>query len=252
MEDAHTLDSILKQINNSLPRKLDYIKKEPVAPTLCSKAYMAMGLSAPYTPIRVQESCNSKLVGILIAHPNTPLSKRQIVGKLDYYHHRSGDAVDFFCVGFGAYWPKGYYRDQQKVTKINGADWYFSNKAFTNVIEQLEAESKWQYSGETELLLMMAKKDPNGITSLDFDSSIVCNLDSMVLNNAISSVGNFFESIFRFARNNDSSGDVLRYSDQQGFQVVQSALKEVVLSLLPKQIEDSFKKAEHFAVRSIK
>ena len=41
------------------------------------------------------------------------------------------------------------------------------------------------------------------------------------------------------------------FSDEQGLRTGGSALKRVVLSLLPRQLEDDYRHAEHFAIRDI-
>ena len=56
--------------------------------------------------------------------------------------------------GYGAYWYESY-PDGQVVTKIEGVDWSFSDKMFVCFINDLETYSKWEYSGESELLMAL-------------------------------------------------------------------------------------------------
>lgn len=250
MYDAHSLNEIIERIDSDLPRRVEYLKKEPIV-TIGHMTSFDMDTPTRYQTVKVQEERNSKLIGILLAHPQSTISKNEIIGHLNYFHYRSGEAIDFFCVGYGAYWPESHYPDQNTLTKIDGVDWLFSEKAFTNVIYELEAETKWQYSGETELLLISVRKEENGKTTMDYSSAIVCNLEAMQKDHAFSSVRSFFEGIFRFARINSCSDETWGLSDQHGLKVGESAIKDAVLSLLPNNLKSLYKKAEHYAVRNI-
>jgi len=210
-----------------------------------------MDVSTRYETVHVDEERNSKLIGILFTHPNAPLAKSEIVDHLNQFHYRSGEAVDFFCVGYGTYWPDNYQADMRKVTLIDGTDWFFSDAAFSQVIDEIQDLTKWQYSGETELLLLSAIKDDSGLGKLDFGSAIVCNLEMMKKDNAFSSVRAFFEEVFRFAKKNSSEIPTWGLSDTTGLSVASSSLKDAVLSLLPENLKDSYKKAEHYAIRNI-
>ncbi len=251
MVEAHSLGTILEKIDSELPRKVVLLKNEPVEETTWFMTSLDMNKPTRYQKVRVRENRNTKLVGLLFAHPNAPISKNEIVNHLNHFHHRSGEAVDFFCVGYGAYWPKDQYPDQIKATCIDGVDWFYSDKAFSKVVDELESETKWTYSGETELLLITARKSSDGKTSLDYGTAVVCNLEAMLKDKAFSSVRSFFEGVFRFAKQNTASNEAWGLSDERGLLVGKSAIKEAVLSLLPKTLRDSYKQAEHYAVKNI-
>lgn len=68
---------------------------------------------------------------------------------------------------------------------------------------------------------------------------------------AFTSVRAFFEGIFRFAKKNSSSNPAWGLSDAASLSVAGSSLKQAVLSLLPSSLKDSYKKAEHYAIRNI-
>ena len=97
MYEAFSLDKIVSKVGSVLPRKVVFTKKEP---ELVMHHMTSLNMNSPtrYKTVRVEESRNSKLIGILFAHPNTPLAKSEIVDHLNQFHYRSGEAVDFFCV----------------------------------------------------------------------------------------------------------------------------------------------------------
>lgn len=250
MIGAHSLDDIKNKISSDLPRTIGGLRREPVHEI----GYMTTFESrrqTRYQNVRFEEQCDSKLVGILLAHPNALSAQQEIVGHLSHFHLRSGEAVDFFCVGYGAYWPPSYYADQTVVASIEGTDWYFSETAFSEVIDQLEEETQWSYSGENELILLSAHKGNDDKAELDFGSAIVCNLERMGSDGAFSSVRSFFTQIFRFAKLKTASDPAWAFSDHAGVGIGKSVIKDGVLGLLPSSLRQRYKQAEHYAVRDI-
>lgn len=204
-----------------------------------------------YQTVQVHETRNSKLVGIQFCHPKSSLAKAEIIGHLSHFHLRSGEAVDFFCVGYGAYWPAEHFADQTPVAKIDGVDWLFSDSAFSSAIDEFEKETNWKYSGETELLLVTARKEGNGSATLDYETAIVCNLEAMAQDKAFSSVRSFFSKIFHFAKSYTQNDPTWGLSDKKGIVVGKSALKDAILSVLPKSLSDAYQRGEHYTIRSL-
>ena len=190
-----------------------------------------------------------RMTGILFARPNLPLAKMSVVDNLDYFHQRSGKNIDFFCAGYDIY-PSLFVRETgPPITRVDGVGWYFSNIAFNDLREKIEHFSNWNYRGGVELLLINTVFNRIGYCAeFQFDSSIVCDLDKMIQINAIDAVESFFESIFKYAERCDIDDPTWGFSDQQGGNVVVSALKRLVLSVLPNDIGEDVKKACNFAV----
>ncbi|MEH6592659.1 MAG: hypothetical protein V7746_20500 [Halioglobus sp.] len=250
MYDAASLSSIKTKISSMLPRAIRVSRKEPIS----EMGYMtsqSMNRPTRYQLVHSSEKRQSKLVGILLCNPSSPLAESEILGHLPFFHVRSGDAVDFFCAGYGAFWPADHHADRRVVSRIGGEDWLFSNEAFLQVIEEIEGESKWEYGGETELLLIPAQKESSGEVSFDYNSAIVCNLEAMSKDGAFSSVRAFFDDIFRYAKSNEATGTAWGFSDKKGLEVASDFLKESLIAMLPKQIGSAYKKAAHYAIRKI-
>lgn len=141
-----------------------------------------------------------KLVGILFSQPETQLSKVEIIPHLEYFHHRSGNAVHFFCGGYGAYLPPDEYPDKIPVTKISRAQWYFSSNLFNQLRGEIEKRTTWHYSGGTDILIFDIKK-LRGNKEVVIKDVALFSLEEMKHNGIIHSVREFFEEIFRFAEN---------------------------------------------------
>lgn len=144
-----------------------------------------------------QPKC-SKNVGILFCNPNHKFAKEQILDRIDQYYHGSDEYIDFYLTGYGAYWDDTY-KDKQVVCKVNGVEWYYSEKEYRNFINKLEEISEWKYKGECEVLFF----EYNNRT-LDFENSISIWLDKSIKNKEIYSVANEFEKIFRYYKAGDN------------------------------------------------
>lgn len=160
-----------------------------------------------------------KAIGILIGNPNCEFVKNNIINKVSQYHHRSGNTIDFYFPGYGAYWFESI-PDGETICKINGVDWSFSPEKFNDFLIELESKSKWQYSGETELLILNYK---NG--ALDFSEVLVFWLDRMVKEGVIYSPSNFFESIFRMFKQNHT---IERTSDKLSFKQMGTHISKII------------------------
>lgn len=193
---------------------------------------------------------NDTFVGVLFCNPNTPYVKAEVLPSLKYFHIRSGSNFDFYCCGFGTSWPENEYPDKQEVTKIDGVDWLYSEKAFVGLIEDFERETKWRFSGETELLLLDIERTEGTKNGISISSGLVFNLEKMQKDGALSSVRAFFETIMTFTRTCDYQG-VSAFSDISGIKIAGSTLKSAILALLPKEVAGAYSKAENFAVKEL-
>lgn len=193
------------------------------------------------------EVASIRMVGLLFAPAQVRLARDEIVPSLDYFHHRSGNHIDFFCAGYS----HGFTPGERPVTN-DDPPWMFSLDAYHRFQREIERLSRWRYSGEADLLLMNGMRGSDDRTaSLDFSSAIVCDLDRMIRDGAIHSVRRFFEDVFRFAEGAKTPDPTWGFSDTMGARTAGSALKQVILSLLPKDLGNDYKRAEHFAIRDV-
>lgn len=193
----------------------------------------------------------SKLVGILCAPPSSKAAKDEILASLDYFHHRSGLFVDFFCVGYERPTTTSGASLRPAATMVAGHEWQFDAQEFNLTREQLERECNWTFSGETDLILAVARKDRSGRAWVDYSCAIACNLEEMVRDGAISSVRSFFETIFRFGQKHKGDDPVWTLSDQLGIAQGGQLLQEAILTLLPEVVRRRYKSAKHLAIRDV-
>lgn len=222
------------------------VSYEDICSSIASLSYGDHGWNDP------PEATNKVvMVGLLFASPHAPLAKTEIIPRLNYYHHRSGEHINFFCAGYAEGWP-GKQIDGRTYDKTEKEGWVFSDEKFNDLRREIESMSRWKYSGDTDLILTNAHYDHGSRSAyLDFSAAIVCKLDEMKSDGAIASVASFFEDIFRYAEKAGGDDPTWGFSDSRGLAVAGSALKKFILSLLPKELGKDVKRIEHFAIRDI-
>jgi len=178
-------------------------------------------------------------IGILFARPKSKAGK-DIVDTLPYYHHRSGQNINFYLPGYGAYWY-GAYPDETNIVKIGGTQWSFSNQKYVEFIDSLEENSNWEYSGESELLLIEYRNH-----LLDYSNVLRFILDTMLRDEAITSINMFFEGIFREATKRKS---VTQISDISGLKTLGQITIDSVLKAIPSCFCGVIKKERHYLIK---
>lgn len=251
MIEAHSLESLINKVSEDLPRKILGTKHVPIENNHLEYVVgFDMSKSNRFRRVNFEKIRTSKLIGILFCRPNSPIAGSEILGDLTYFHFRSGESIDFFCAGYGAYWPPEKFPGQIPVAKVANVDWFFSAKSYIDLENELEAETCWKPNGEAELILIMAHKGSDNKVTLDYQSAVVCRLEQMIRDKAITSARAFFESIFISSKDNGAD-TTWGFSDRKGIEIGKSTLKEAILSLLPKSIAKGYKRTEHFVVQNI-
>ncbi|MBE6651454.1 MAG: hypothetical protein E7613_09110 [Ruminococcaceae bacterium] len=179
-------------------------------------------------------------VGILFTRPDLCTGK-DILESLNYYHHLTGGKINFYLPGYGAYWNGSDYPDRNTVTCIDGVDWLFSCKAFVDFVNDLEDVSKWEYSGESELLLISYHDK-----ILDFSKTIVFYLDEMLRDETISSVSSFVTELNRRVKRNNS---IMSISTFGASRRVSKEIVEEIIESMPKFISNPLCKGKHYLHR---
>jgi hypothetical protein len=180
------------------------------------------------------------MVGILFAPKGSPLTREQIEPRLREWHYRSGDHIDIFCAGYARAWGGSADVALQ-----------FDEVEYNNFRKWLADQTTWEYGGDVDLLLLNALCGKDQQPYLDFTSVVACRLDTMINDKAIESVGQFFETVFRFAEKGTGDDPTWGLSEEFGIAEGRNLFVELVLLLLPEKVRESFKKAKHFAVKDV-
>jgi len=179
-------------------------------------------------------------IGILITRPDLQTGNG-ILKSLNYFHHLTGNNINFYLPGYGAYWSGDRYPDMNNVARINGVDWSFSYKAFVDFIAALEEVSRWKYSGESELLLI-----PYHDEMLDFSGVAVFHLDAMMNDGTISSVSSFITGLSRCVKRDNS---VTSITARGVVKCVSKTVIDEIMDKTPTYISKSLSRGKHYLCR---
>ena len=182
-----------------------------------------------------------RLLGLVFAPEGSEITKRQIVPRIHEWHCRSADHINFYFAGYDINW------DASKGDEI-----VFSDEHFSALRAGFQGLTSWKYSGELDLILLVAYMD-KGSQSIQFDFSeaVVCRINQMIMDRAIGSVGELFESVFHFAEEYQGAGSPWGYSDLEGINLAKTLPFDLLLSCIPKPIRATAKAAKHYVVRDI-
>ncbi len=185
---------------------------------------------------RENTNFKNRMIGFLFARSKSSLAKSQIIPNLEYFHHRSGKNIDFFCAGYGKYW-EGFINeipDQTPVTFDSRINWLFSNQKFDEFRKEIENRTSWTYSGSSDLILCNAYLNSNQVPLIDFSQVFFCDLEKMIDDKVILSVERFFEDIFKYAENPNEVNPVANFINMKDVQGIKHITKNIISGLLQK------------------
>lgn len=200
-----------------------------------------------------------RLVGVLFASPTSSVGKSDILPRLDDYHHRSGEHIDFFCAGYGAYWPPGWIQDEEVVARttdpVTGltTKWLYSAKYSNDLRAEIQRLApSWQFRGEADLLLTNAVFDTKlQQAQLDFTTTIVLRLQQLKADDALTTVPELLERIFSYAEDQDPVNPAWHFSDKQALSIGRTWLEETFVEKLPLSLGKVWIRGKHYAVHDL-
>lgn len=173
-----------------------------------------------------------RMVALIFGQRNSETVEKFILPRLNYWHYRSEDYIDFFCIGFypGEFYPVG----------TDG----FDARAFNYTVREFEEKSKWLYKGETSILLLNARFNPEKQKAeLDFSTVIEFGLERAIEKKVFESIPLFFERVINYAKQYyDSDDPISDWSDSTGASLALCNLLLYVLSLFPGKMGEAIEK----------
>ncbi len=186
---------------------------------------------------------------IIIAPKFSNKGYSDIMNRIGYLNLRSGQNLHFYCAGYGAYLPPSFAPDIErlpdgKVYEGTLIPWSFSQTLFAKFINELEDETNWKYSGNTELILLNQ--------NLDFKNCIVFKIDEMIKDKIIESANDIIEALIQESK---QSSNVSKVSLEGLGKVSIEETITAILTYLPKPFEsiwNIWKKGKHFTLVDLK
>lgn len=137
---------------------------------------------------------NKELVVFLFARP----TEHAILGEFEYLHYNSSRYCSIYAVGYSNDVMKSSDSAYRKVEAYMRDDWYYSAKAFVDFKEKLQDRIHWQYSGETEILILQNNPGKNNV--LNFTNYVAININKGIREGYIDSFQSFMEALIRSSR----------------------------------------------------
>ena len=158
-----------------------------------------MFAASTYEEIVEYERCieNMEIVVFLFVKP-TSQDATDIIQEFEYIHYNSAKYCSVYAIGYSDDPQKKGSSHYKKVANIIGRDWYFSNKTFVEFKNNLERRIKWQYSGETEILIL--QNNHEGTDPLNFSNYVAIDVNKGLREGYIDSFQRFMESLIRSSR----------------------------------------------------
>ena len=134
---------------------------------------------------------NNEIVVFLFARP----SESSILKEFEYIHYNSAKYCSIYAIGYTDDFSKATDQNYRKIDVCMQQDWYYSAKAFTDFKNKLEKRIKWEYSGETELLIL--QNDPHNTNVLNFQNYVAINVNKGLRDGYVDSFQSFMECLIR-------------------------------------------------------
>ncbi|MGI8544551.1 MAG: hypothetical protein ACR2MD_13910 [Aridibacter sp.] len=158
---------------------------------------------------------------IVFAPKFSKVAQEGIIPRIVYLDSRSDKYIHFYCAGYGAWWNEGKASDMEEIGTVTQqgqrVPWFFSQKLYSNFVDELEEDSSWKYQGDSELLIFSPE--------LEYSQCLIFNISEMLKISAIDSVGQLFEDLIRFAK---SSNDINKFDGSQKWKMIFRSLNEAV------------------------
>ena len=140
---------------------------------------------------------NKEIVVFLFVKPTTQ-DAIDIIQEFEYIHYNSAKCCSIYAIGYSDNPEKKTDKYYRKVTEIVDSNWYFSNKVFVDFKNNLERRIKWEYSGETEVLIL--QNNPGSREPLNFSNYVAIDVNKGLREGYIDSFQRFMESLIRSSR----------------------------------------------------
>ena len=135
-------------------------------------------------------------------------TEESIIKEFEYIHYNSGRYCSIYAIGYTNDISKENDRMFRKVDVYTNGEWYFSMKDFAEFKEKLQDRIKWEYSGETEILVL--QNNPGKPRPLNFSNYAAININKGIREGYIDSFQSFMESLIRSSKKNVTAHNAIR------------------------------------------
>ena len=152
---------------------------------------------------RESEVENMEIVVFLFARS----TEKDILEEFEYIHYNSDKYCSIYAIGYTDDPAKAQDRTFRKVKANMETDWFFSMKAFNEFKEKLQERINWEYSGETEILIL--QNNPGQRNVLNFQHYVDIDVNKGIKEGYIDSFQRFMASLIRSSKKNVTSKEAI-------------------------------------------
>lgn len=138
--------------------------------------------------------------------------------------------------------PRHGKRWKRSIREWNRHPLEFQPEDLLGFIDELENDSSWKYSGETEMIIL------NSVVA--YTDCLVLDIERMVKDNAIDRTSELFESLIQYARSSSVMPSAWGFSDGKAPSIFGKAVLDVLIEGA-KSLGKTWKAGRHFATKSI-
>lgn len=222
-EFLQKIASKLQKHNKAKPHKKDEILG--FMTTAISQTDIKMALNDQKNPYQ--------LIALVFTNHKSKIGK-EIFDQIDTFNASSENFIDFYFAGYTD--KKLDNENLINMQKIDQKKWNYDPESFVSFRKDWEKKSTWKYSGESDLILITAYLN-NGMVVFDYDTAMICNLQDMLEEKKIKSIGSFFQDIFRYAEENEGNTQASKFQDEYRKKVVVNLVKKFPKKIIFKLIE---------------
>lgn len=147
------------------------------------------------------------IVILLFVRPSLQ-GAREIIDEFDYIHYNSGRYCSIYAIGYTNSFQFASQNDYREIPNSSKKNWYFSDRAFVDFKNNLEARLSWRYSGEIELIVLQS--NPQGHQILNFQNYVAIDVNYGIKNQYIDSFPRLMESLIRTSRSEVCAADAMK------------------------------------------
>jgi hypothetical protein len=194
-------------------------------------------------------SRNARMLGILFTRPECSLAKDDIIPSLEYYNISSDKYINIYLPGYSERKQEGY----RKVPNTTESDkWFFSDDAFNKMRDEIEQNTIWEYSGQSDLILMNATYNyENDKYDLNFTQVMYLKLDAEIKKENIESVAGIIEGLRRFVKKDISPDPIKSFSKEMTIITTKRSFVDAFFEILEKITRIKIRKTGVFVLDDV-
>lgn len=166
-----------------------------------------------------------------------------IMGRIEYLNCRSDQYIQFYCAGYGAYWNELYAPDMEPLNIHSNTPWAFSQRFYASFVNEVENNTRREYSGGSELILLDA--------NLDFSKCLIFYLDKLLKDNLITHINELIEELIRYAKSGYKIKDIQKALLKRSIVSSAHGIAKNILPEWSKTLIEKFQEGKHYIIKDL-